>query len=88
VTVRAMIITANGLLPRPKLDCDGGYDVAMKGPSIVVKMDLRRMELGFLTMEEIPDDVDIGRFISKFSSNAETIGVVIDIEQIIKDASL
>jgi len=35
-TVRAMTITANSLLPRPKCDCDGGYDVAMKGLSVVV----------------------------------------------------
>ena len=31
-----MIITADSLLPRPKLDCDGGYDVGVKGPSVVV----------------------------------------------------
>jgi hypothetical protein len=83
-----MIITANGLLPRPKLDCDGGYDVAMKGPSIVVKMDLRRMEPGFSMAEEIPNDVDIGRFIAEFSSNVEAIGAIVDMEQIIKDAPL
>ena len=35
-TVRAMTITANSLLPRPKYGCDGGYDVAMKGLSVVV----------------------------------------------------
>jgi len=29
-------IIAESLLPRPKLDCDGGYDVAMKGASVVV----------------------------------------------------
>jgi hypothetical protein len=32
-----MIITADSLLPRPKLDCDEGYDMAVKGPSVVVK---------------------------------------------------
>ena len=36
-TVRAMIITTDSLLPRPKLDCDGGYDMAVKGPSVVVR---------------------------------------------------
>ena len=36
-TVKAMTITADSLLPRPKLDCDRGYDVAMKGPSVVVE---------------------------------------------------
>ena len=35
-TVKAITITDDSLLPRPKLDCDGGYDVAMKGPSVVV----------------------------------------------------
>ena len=36
VTVKAMTITADSLLPRPKLDCDVGYDAAVKGASIVV----------------------------------------------------
>ena len=31
-----MIITVDSLLSRPKLDCDEGYDVAVKGPSVVV----------------------------------------------------
>ena len=35
-TVKAMTITADSLLPRPKLDCDVGYNVAMKGVSVVV----------------------------------------------------
>ena len=35
-TVRAMTITVDSLLPRPKLDCDMGYDVAMKSASAVV----------------------------------------------------
>ena len=39
-TVRAMTITANSLLPRPKCSCDGGYDVAMKGLSVVVILSL------------------------------------------------
>ena len=34
--VKAMTITIDSLLPRPKLDCDVGYDVAMKGLSVVV----------------------------------------------------
>jgi hypothetical protein len=34
--VRVVIITADSSLLRPKLDCEGGYDVAMKGPSVVV----------------------------------------------------
>ena len=34
--VMAMTITVNSLLLRLKLDCDGGYDVAMKGLSVVV----------------------------------------------------
>ena len=35
-TVKAMTITADSLLPRPKLDRDVGYNVAMKGVSVVV----------------------------------------------------
>ena len=31
-----MTISTESLLPRPKLDCDGGYDVAVKGVSEVV----------------------------------------------------
>ena len=32
----ATTITADSLLPRPKLDCNRGYDVAVKGASVVV----------------------------------------------------
>ena len=35
-TVKAMTITVDSLPPRPKYGCDGGYDVAVKGPSVVV----------------------------------------------------
>ena len=35
-TVMAMSITMDSLLPRPKLDCDAGYDAAVKGTSVVV----------------------------------------------------
>ena len=35
-TMKAMTITTNSSLPRTKLDCDVGYDVAMKGASVVV----------------------------------------------------
>jgi hypothetical protein len=35
-TVKAMTITVDSLLPRPKLDCDVGYDAAVKGMSVVV----------------------------------------------------
>jgi hypothetical protein len=31
-----MIITADNLLSRLKLDCDEGYNVAVKGPSVIV----------------------------------------------------
>ena len=34
--VLAMSITADSLLSRPKLDCDVGYDAAVKGASVVV----------------------------------------------------
>ena len=34
--VKAMTIIVDSLLPRPKLDYDVGYDVAVKGASVVV----------------------------------------------------
>ena len=34
--VKATAITVDSLLPRPKLDCDVGYDAAMKGVSVAV----------------------------------------------------
>ena len=37
-TVRAMTITVDSLLPRPKCGCNRGYDVAVKGLSVVVKV--------------------------------------------------
>ena len=36
LTVKAMTIIVDSLPPRPKLDYDVGYDMAMKGTSIVV----------------------------------------------------
>ena len=35
-TVKAMTITVDSLLLRPKLDCDMGYDIDVKGVSVVV----------------------------------------------------
>ena len=35
-TVKAMTITIDSLLSRPKLDYDVGYDAAAKGASVVV----------------------------------------------------
>ena len=32
-----MSITVDSLLSRPKLDCDVGYDIAVKGTSVAVK---------------------------------------------------
>jgi hypothetical protein len=40
--VLAMTITIASLLPRQKLDCDGCYDVAIKGSSVVVLASLDR----------------------------------------------
>jgi hypothetical protein len=34
--LKAMTITIDSLPPRPKCGCDGGYNVAVKGPSVVV----------------------------------------------------
>ena len=45
-TVKAMTITIDSLLPSPKLDYDGGYDVAVKGPSVVVSRAVRCLFLG------------------------------------------
>ena len=39
-----MIITTDSLLSRPKLDYDGGYDVAVKDASVVVKDCVGRSE--------------------------------------------
>ena len=38
VTMKAMIIIVDSLLLRPKLDCDVGYDTAVKDVSVVVKL--------------------------------------------------
>ena len=35
-TVKAMTITIDSLLPRLKLDCNVGYNAAVKGASVVV----------------------------------------------------
>jgi hypothetical protein len=35
--VRAMTNTVDNLLPRPKFDCDGGYDMAVIGLNVVVE---------------------------------------------------
>ena len=56
-TAMATTITANSLLPRPKLDCDRGYDVAVKGASVVVD--------NVLVMNM---DKHLSRFIAKTSS--------------------
>ena len=52
------------------------------------KVDLRRVMPGFPAAKEIPDDIDVGRLIAEFSGNAEVIADTVDVEQIIKDASL
>ena len=36
--VKAMTITVDSLLPRSKLDCDGHYNMAVKGLDIVVTL--------------------------------------------------
>jgi hypothetical protein len=36
VTLKAMTITVDSLLPRLKLDCDVCYDMAAKGASVVL----------------------------------------------------
>jgi hypothetical protein len=55
----AMSITADSLLPRPKLDCDVGYNMATKGASIVVSVKLTvRMKLP----SELTQEVNNTRF--------------------------
>jgi hypothetical protein len=36
LTMEAMTMTVDSLLPRLKLDCDGSYDVVVKGLNVVV----------------------------------------------------
>jgi hypothetical protein len=43
-TVKAMTITVDSLLPRPKLDYGVGYDAAMKGASVVVSQRVTLVE--------------------------------------------
>ena len=51
-------------------------------------MDLREVAPGFLTADEIPDDIDIHLLIVKFSDYAKAIAAIVDVEQVIKDAPL
>ena len=50
--------------------------------------DRRRVTPGFLTVEEIPDGVNVEWLVAKFSGNAEAIVAIVDMEQIIKDVPL
>ena len=52
------------------------------------KMDLRKVTLRFLVVEGIPDNVNVERWVVKFSGNVEAIAAVVDVEWIIKDAPL
>jgi hypothetical protein len=49
-------------------------------------MDLHEVAPGFLTTDEIPDDIDIRWLIVEFSDYAKAIAAVVDVEQVIKDA--
>ena len=46
-TVMAMSITAHSLLSRLKLECDVGYDAAVKGTSVVVFEKIKVVEISF-----------------------------------------
>lgn len=50
--------------------------------------DLRRVTPEFSVAEEIPNGVNVERLVAEFSGNAEAIAIVVDMEQIIKDAPL
>lgn len=52
------------------------------------KVDLRRVRPRFSAVEEIPDNVDVGRLNAELSGNAEAIVAIIDMEQIINDSPL
>ena len=47
VTVKAITITTDSLLPRPKLDYDVDYDAAVKGASVVVFEKIKVVEISF-----------------------------------------
>jgi hypothetical protein len=58
--VKAMTNTVNSLLPRPKLDYDVGYDVAVKGASVVVQVLFDYLQLwdlmdNTILQHDIPD---------------------------------
>ena len=44
----AMTITIDILLSRPKLDCDGGYDAAVKGLRVVVPKSIEKERMGHM----------------------------------------
>ena len=44
------------------------------------KMDLGEVAPGFLTVDEIPDDVDVRRLIVEFSDYAKAIAAIVDVE--------
>ena len=48
-----MIITADSLLPSPKLDCNEGYDVAVKGPSVVVNNEVLEKKVDLTTPQPL-----------------------------------
>ena len=50
-TVKAMTITVDSLVPRPKLDCNVGYDVVVKGASVVVYLSLGKQWLKNLIVD-------------------------------------
>lgn len=44
------------------------------------------MALGFPSRVEVPKNVDVGQLIADFSVTASAIAVVMNVEQVIKDA--
>jgi hypothetical protein len=52
------------------------------------KTDLHKVAPGFSMADEISDDVNIRQLIAEFSDYAEVIAIVVDVEQVIKDAPL
>jgi hypothetical protein len=51
-------------------------------------MGLHKVAPGFLTVDEIPDNIDVRQLVAEFSDYAKAITAVVDVEQVIKDAPL
>jgi hypothetical protein len=53
-TMKAMTITIDILLPRPKIDCDGFYDMTVKCLSVVVNPSQIHQEMAINNHQHVP----------------------------------